>query len=119
LVVIVDEASLLSHVNVITPTYKTIIACLNKAEIEALPCPNQSAACNFHGCASFLPAPCLLEAVLEANTPNPALLILAASKAAAEFNHNFNNDPDYITGAKNQLKEFALWAWCTLAGRIP
>jgi hypothetical protein len=117
--VIVDKASLLSYVDVTTPTYKTIIACFNKAEIEALTCPTQKVSPNFHGCVPFLSAPWFLEAVLDTNTSGPALLILAASEATAEFDHNFNNDPDYVTGAKDQLKEFALWAWCTLTGRIP
>jgi hypothetical protein len=119
LAIIVDKASLLSHVNVATPTYKTIIACLDKAKIKALPCPTQSAACNFHSCTSFLSAPWLLEVVLDANTSDPALFILAASKATAEFDHNFNHDPDYVTGAEDQLKEFALWEWCALGGKIP
>ncbi len=45
--VIVDKASLLSHVDITTPTYETIIGCLDKVEIEALTRPTQSAARNF------------------------------------------------------------------------
>jgi hypothetical protein len=56
--------------------------------------------------------------VSNANTSDPALLILTPSKAIAEFDHNFNNDPDYVTGTEDQLKEFALWAQCALAGKI-
>ncbi len=55
--VIINKASLLSHVDVPIPTYETIISCLDKAEIKALTRPTQGAAHNFHGCASFLPAP--------------------------------------------------------------
>jgi hypothetical protein len=63
--------------------------CLSKADIEALFRPNQRAAHTFHDLASFLPAPWLFEAILDANPHDPAILILAASKAAANFDTNF------------------------------
>jgi hypothetical protein len=53
----IDKASLLSHVDIASPMYDTIITCLNKVEIEALTHPTHSATGNFHGCVSFLPAP--------------------------------------------------------------
>ncbi len=39
--------TLLSHVDIATPMYETIIGCLDKAEVEALIRPTQSAARNF------------------------------------------------------------------------
>jgi hypothetical protein len=35
-----------------------------------------------------------------------ALTILAASKFAAEFNNGHENDDEYVTSAKDQLKDF-------------
>jgi hypothetical protein len=101
------------------PRYESIIPCLSKAEIEALPHPNQRAAHTFHSLASFLPAPWLYKAILEANAHDPATFILAASKAAANFDHQFENDPEYITSAEEQLESFTQWAWGAVAGRIP
>jgi hypothetical protein len=117
--VVVNKASLLSHVNIAIPRYESIIACLSKAEIEALPRPNQRAAHTFHGLTSFLLAPWLLEAISEANMHDPATLILAASEAAVNSDHQFENDPGYITSTEEQLESFAQWAWGAVAGRIP
>ncbi len=117
--VIVNKAYLFSRINIATPRYEHIIACLSKTEIEALPRPNQRAFNTFHSLASFLPAPWLFKAISEANTHDPAILILAASESAANFDHQFENDPKYITGAKEQLESFMQWAWGAIAGRIP
>jgi hypothetical protein len=118
--VIVDKASFLQHVNTTTPPFHSIIACLDKAEIEAIPHPIRQAVQNFHTIASFLPAPWLLTAVSGANTSDPALLILAASEAAANFDQlEHANDTEYLSNSEEQLKDFALWAWCAMAGRIP
>jgi hypothetical protein len=117
--VIVNKASLLSHVIIAMPQYMNIITCLSKADIEALPHPNQRAAHTFHGLTSFLLAPWLFEAISEANAYDPAILILAASKAAANFDHQFENDPKYITSAEEQLKSFTQWAWGAVKCRIP
>jgi hypothetical protein len=88
-----------------------MIACLDKAEIKALAHPTANGALTYHGIASFLPAPWLLEAVSNTNTKDPALIILAASKFAAEFDNEHKNYYKYVTSAKDQLKEFIKWAW--------
>jgi hypothetical protein len=103
-----------------TPTYVSIIACIDKAEIEALalPPPIATAPSNFQCSASFLPAPWLLEAILNANSSDPAMLILAASDAAAELDNEFKTDGKYKTEGEEQLKNFAKWAWAAQAERI-
>jgi hypothetical protein len=103
--VFVDETTLLATCNVTMPTYVSIIACIDKAEIEALalPPPIAAAPSNFQCSASFLPAPWLLEAVLNANSSNPAMLILAASDAAVEFDNEFEMDDEYKTEGEEQL----------------
>jgi hypothetical protein len=118
--VIVDKTTLLAICDVTMPTYVSIIACINKAEIEALahPPPITAAPLNFQCSASFLPAPWLLETVLSANSSNPAMLILAASDVAAEFDNKFKTDDEYETEGGEQLKNFAKWAWAAQAVRI-
>jgi hypothetical protein len=117
--IIVDKMTRLATCYVTTPTYVSIIACINKAEIKALahPPPITAAPSNFQCSASFLPAPWLLKAVLNANSSNPAMLILAASDTAAEFD-KFKMDDKYKTEGEEQLKNFAKWAWAAQAGRI-
>jgi hypothetical protein len=96
LAIIINNSSLLAHVNIAMPQYASIIACIDKVEIEGLAHPATNAAPTFHGIASFLPAPWLLEAVSYSNTNNPALIILAASKIAAEFDNEHKNDDEYV-----------------------
>jgi hypothetical protein len=117
--IIVDETTLLATCNVTMPTYVSIIACIDKAEIKALahPPPITAAPSNFQCSASFLPAHWLLEAILNANSSNPAILILAASDAAAEFDNEFVMDNEYTEG-EEQLKNFAKWAWAAQARKI-
>ena len=118
--VIVGEASFLQHVNTATPPFHSIIACLDKAEIKAIPHSIRQAVHNFHTIASFLPAPWLLAAVSGANTSDPALLIFAASEAAANFDLlEHSNDAEYLSNSEEQLIDFALWACCAMVGRIP
>jgi hypothetical protein len=66
----------------------------------------------------FLPAPWLLKAVSNTNTNDPALIILAASKIAAEFDNKHKKDNEYVTSAEDQLKEFVKWAWGVQAGKF-
>jgi hypothetical protein len=116
--VIVDKTSLTKTLNMATPPYHTIIACLNKQEFEAVQRPAQRATNNFSSTASFLPAPWLLKAVLGAHTSDPALLVIASAEAAAAFDLEHQGDPKYITSADDHLETFALWAWAVSAGKI-
>jgi hypothetical protein len=53
------------------------------------------------------------------DTNDPALIILAASKVAAEFDNKQKNDNQYITSAEDQLEDFVKWAWGVQARKIP
>jgi hypothetical protein len=118
--VIVDKTTLLATCNMTMPTYVSIIACIDKAEIKALALipPIAAAPSNFQCSASFLPAPWLLKAILNSNSSNPTMLILAASDAAAEFDNEFETDDEYETEGEEQLKNFTKWAWAAQAVRI-
>ncbi len=83
LAIVVDDSSLLAHVDIVTAPYASIISYLDKAEIQALAHPAVNTALIYYATASFLPAPWLLKVVSNTNTINPALIILAASKFAA------------------------------------
>ncbi len=122
--VIIDKASLLSHVNITAPQYENIISCSNKADIEALPHPNQRAAHTFHGLASFLCAPWLCKAILDANAHDPAILILAASNAAANFlttnsrmilsiSQGRKSNSNHSRNGHGELSQAGSHDWCT------
>ena len=98
---VINNSSLLAHVNIAMLLYSTIVACLDKAEIKGLAHPVANAARNLHDITSFLPAPWLLEAIVGANTNDPSLIILMASEFAAEFNNKHKNDVEYITGTED------------------
>jgi hypothetical protein len=53
------------------------------------------------------------------DTGNGRLSDTNTHKAAANFDHQFENDPEYITSAEEQLESFMQWAWGAVAGRIP
>ena len=53
-----------------------------------------------------------------AHTSDPALLVIAAAEAAADFDFQHQGNPEYITPADDHLEEFALWAWAVSAGKI-
>jgi hypothetical protein len=102
--VIVKKTSLLLPLNITTPTYVTIISCLNEKETRAIAHPAQTNndPNNLRCSASFLLAPWILGAILEADSNNPATLLLATNDAANKFDHSHENDPDYITDTEEQ-----------------
>jgi hypothetical protein len=106
--VIVDTASLLALPKVATPAYKTIISCITKEEIAGL-VTKAAAPTNFLTTTSILPAPWLLEAVLETNSNDPATLILAASDTAAVFGQEYKYNKEYITEAEEVFVNFTRW----------
>ena len=116
--VIVDTASFLVLPKVLMPTYKTIISCMTKEEIAGL-ATEAAAPTHLQTTTSFLPAPWLLEAVLEANSNDPATLILAVSDAAAEFDQEYKYNAEYITEAEEVFSHFTKWMWAVQANRIP
>jgi hypothetical protein len=88
--VIVDKTFLLLPLDITTPTYITIISCLDEQEIGAIAHPAQTNndPNNLRCSASFLLAPWVLRAILEADSNNPATLLLATNDAANEFDHS-------------------------------
>ena len=72
----------------------------------------------YPGCATFLPAPWLAEAILTVMSRDPFHLIIAAKAAAATFDAMHNNNPAYTTTANEILKDFILWAWGAKQGRV-
>jgi hypothetical protein len=116
--VIVDTASFLALPEVSTPMYKMIISCMTKEEIAGL-VTKAAGPTNFQTTTSYLPAPWLLEAVLETKSNDPATLILAVSDAAAEFNQEYKNNAEYITEAEEVFSHFTKWMWAVQANRIP
>jgi hypothetical protein len=85
-VVIVDKASLLLPLDIMTPTYAAIISCLEEQEIRAIAHPAQANndPNNFRCFASFFLAPWVLEAILETESNDPTTLLLATNNACAQ-----------------------------------
>jgi hypothetical protein len=116
--VIVDTASLLTLPKVATLVYEMIILCITKEEIAGL-VTKTAALTNFLTMTSILPAPWLLEAILETNSNDPATLILAASDAATEFDQEYKYNNEYIAEAEEVFANFTRWMWAIQANRIP
>jgi hypothetical protein len=119
--VIVDKTSLLLPLIIATPTFVTIISCLDEQEIGAIAHPTQINNNPHNLCcsASFLLAPWVLGAILEADSNNPATLLLATNDAANKFNHSHENNPDYITDMEEQHAQITKWLWAVQAGLVP
>jgi hypothetical protein len=111
--IIVDKTSLLLPLNITTHTYVTIISCLNEQEIGAIAHPAQTNNNPNNLCcsASFLLALWVLGAILEADSNNPATLLLATNDAANKFDHSHKNNTDYITDAEEQHVQITKWLW--------
>jgi hypothetical protein len=99
--IVIKVTLLLAHADFVMPPYASIVACLNNAEIEALAHPALNATPTYHGITLFLPAPWLLEAVSNINSNDPALIILLAAKAAAEFDNEYEDNKEYFRKAKD------------------
>jgi hypothetical protein len=89
------------------PPCASIIACLDKAEIEVLAHPAKNAALAFHDIVFFLSAPWLLKAVSNTNTNDPALIILAASEIAEKFDNKHENDNEMSQAPRTSSKNLS------------
>ena len=116
--VIINPQTITADVNLRTPTHTDILACANIAELAALANPANNAAITYPGCATFLPAPWLVDAILAAGTNKPLDTIIAAKAAATNFDTAHAADPTYVTSARDHLEDFVLWAWGVAKGRV-
>lgn len=118
-VVIIDTQSTTANANLRTPTHTAILDCADAAAIAALPVPPNNAPITYPGCATFLPAPWLVTAVLAAGTNKPFDLIIAAKTAAQAFDDINGDDPLFLTSARDHLEDFVLWAWGVAKNKVP
>jgi hypothetical protein len=108
--VIVDKTSLLLPLIIATPTFVTIISCLDEQEIGAIAHPTQINNNPHNLCcsASFLLAPWVLGAILEADSNNPATLLLATNDTANKFDHSHENKHKSQSGCGLSKQDFYL-----------
>ena len=114
--VIVAENSVTADCSYAAPSPEVIIAKKTRTELQAIPDPDDDddtteEMTEYRGCATFLPAPWLVDSVLASNSNDPWELILAASTSATDFDNEHGEDPTYLTTAKGHLEEFVVWAW--------
>jgi hypothetical protein len=112
--VIVDPKSATKQCSFVAPPHDIIIAKKTTAELQAISDPTASdpnSGTDYAGCASFLPAPWLVDSILSSKSNDPWELILAGSTSATAFDTKHVNDPLYLTTAASHLQDFVQWAW--------
>ncbi len=102
----------------ITPTIDKIHECSLADKIANITAPDKNRLVTYPGAASFLPAPWLLNAVVEALSRNPVFLISKAIKAAQVYDQEHNFYEEYITSVVYHVDDFILWAWGVGAGQV-
>ena len=116
--IIVHHESLTNECEICTPLLNDIKECSTAAEIKALVAPNEDSEVTYPGSACFALAPWLSNTLLNEDSQEPFVLILAAFAAATQFDSLHENDPDFSDKALDHAEDFALWAWGVSAGRI-
>jgi hypothetical protein len=110
--------------NFISPTSDVIITAKTSTELQAIIDPTSDATgdtdgTTYLGCSTFLPAPWLVDSILETKSNDPWELILAASGSATAFDSTHDADPAYLTTAKSHLEDFVQWAWGVKMQKVP
>ena len=116
--VIVQHEFLTNECEISTPLIEDINECSTAAEIKALVAPDENGAVTYPGSACFAPAPWLQDTLLNEESKDPAVLILAAFAEAIQFDSLHEDDPDFNDKAIDHAEDFALWAWGVSVGRI-
>jgi hypothetical protein len=112
----VNDATCVADCPLITPTIDKIRKCSSAVEIADIAAPDKNGLVTYPGAASFLPAPWLLNTVVEASSSNPFILISKLIEAAKAFDQDHDSDEEYTTLAVNHVDDFILWAWGVRAG---
>jgi hypothetical protein len=87
-------------------------------EIVDITAPDKNGLVAYPGATSFFPAPWLLNAVVEALSSDPFILIAKAIEGAQAFDQDHNSDKEYITLAVDHVDDFIFWAWGVGASRV-
>ena len=113
--IIVAPDSATADCTFISPEPNIIIAAKTTTELQAISDPTSDTqggtGTTYLGCSTFLPAPWLVDSILETKSNDPWELILAASAAANAFDMTHDSDPAYLTTATSHLEDFVQWAW--------
>ena len=107
-----------------SPTSDIIIAAKTTSELQAIVDPTsdttgETDGTTYLGCATFLPAPWLVDSILAARSNDPWELILASSASATAFDLTHDSDLTYLTSAKSHLEDFVQWAWGVKLQKVP
>jgi hypothetical protein len=122
--VIVAANTATADCNFFSPTVDVIIAAKTTTDLHAIIGPTSDTngdtdGTTYLGCSTFLPAPWLVDAILETKSNDPWELILAASVSATAFDLSHDSDPTYLTTAKSHLEDFVQWAWGVKMQKVP
>jgi hypothetical protein len=114
----INSKQLVVNCNLVTPTINELRECKTADKVSAIEAPNETGLVTYPGCASFLPAPWLVNAVMAANSSNPFHLIAVVNAAAKTFNKEHNADAEYITKVTDNAGDFMIWGWGVGAGGV-
>jgi hypothetical protein len=107
----VNPLTLTAECNLVTPTIDALRECTTATEVAKLEAPDENGLVTYPGSASFLPAPWLADAVVEANSSDPFHLITVVNAAATAFDLEHEEDQNYSTSGADHAGDFILWAW--------
>eukprot|EP00957_Ditylum_brightwellii_P158217 12043597-Ditylum_brightwellii.AAC.1 len=109
----VNIASIIKECIIRAQKSEDMQACEDADALDALIEPGNRAAINNKGSASFVPAPFLRDAMLEAISKDPWELISVAFSAAKAYDNTHDDG-----NAAAHTEAFALWAWCVRKGTL-
>ena len=112
---LLNEKQALVECEISTPTLNEMAECESKEDVEGLEVPGELAPVTFEGAATFIPAPWLIEFILNEDSLDPAELLFRVLTAAKAYDdvHGEND------AAKNHAEDFQLWLYGVLTGKIP
>eukprot|EP00957_Ditylum_brightwellii_P101694 7749988-Ditylum_brightwellii.AAC.1 len=109
----VEGGSMVKNCGLVTPTIDDIRDCSDAGELGALAIPDQRGAVTYPGCACFIPAPFLRDAIINAESNDPFEIIPMVFLIAKDF-----DDKNGSGDATQHSEDFALWAWGVRHGKV-
>lgn len=116
--VLLNQATALVDANIVVPTVDDLSNCETSEDVEGLAMPPEDGVVGFAGSGIIIPAPCIRDAILNANTLKPAELIPIIMAAARSFDEEHIDDEEHTQLALRNADDVAAWLWSVSTGRI-
>ena len=118
-VVQVSINSLLVDCRFQTPPVEALMECNTAFDVRNLDLPEEEELGDFHGSATFLGPPWLVQVIMGADTAEPSELIPIVIDAATKFDAAHANDKEFTTSALSTAEQCVMWLWGVHAGKVP